>query len=106
MTLLYKLWEELQEECYHQQPYVHAVDIGIGSHNDLIVSERIESVFYVEGSLQQVEFFILVDYLFLLAVAVERLSHEREHRLRVYVAESPSVMNMDVSSLCSFFASQ
>ena len=55
VSLLYQIGEELQEERDDEQSDVHSVHIGIRRHNHLVVSQRVESVLYVEGSLQQVE---------------------------------------------------
>ena len=41
MTFLNELGEELEEEGDDEQADVHTVYIGIGSHNDLIVSQGV-----------------------------------------------------------------
>ena len=86
MALLYKLREELQEEGYDEQTDVHAVDIGIGSHDDLVVTQGVETLFYVESSLKEVKLLVLVDHLLGETERVERLAAQREHRLCVYIA--------------------
>ena len=63
MALLDEVGEELQEEGDDEQAYVHAVDIGIGSHDYLVVAQRVKSVLNVEGSLEQVELLVLVHHL-------------------------------------------
>ena len=51
MAFAHKLGEELEEECYRKETYVHAVDIGVGGHDDLVIAQSVESVLYVEGGL-------------------------------------------------------
>ena len=86
MTFLYEFGEELKEEREHEQPDVHAIHIGIGSDDDFVVSEFIESVFDVQGRLEAVEFFVLIHHGFGEAVGVERFTPEREDRLCADVA--------------------
>ena len=86
MALLYKLREELQEEGYDEQTDVHAVDIGIGSHDDLVVTQGVETLFYVESGLEEVKLLVLVDHLLGETERVERLAAQREHSLCVYIA--------------------
>ena len=86
MAFLDEFGEELQEEGDDEQADVHAVDIGIGGYNHLVVAQGVESVLYVEGRLQQVELLVLVDHLLGESEAVERLAPEREHRLGVHIA--------------------
>ena len=65
---------------------MHAIDIGISGHDDLIVSEALHSLLDVEGGLQQVKFLVLIDHLLGEPVAVERLATEGEDGLRVDIA--------------------
>ena len=44
-------FEELQEAGDDKQTNVHSVDIGIGSHDHLVVTQRVETVLYIEGCL-------------------------------------------------------
>ena len=53
---------------------MHAVHVGIRSHDDLVVAQSVEPVLNVERSLQQVEFLIFVHHLLGQAEAVERFS--------------------------------
>ena len=53
-----------------EQADVHSVNIGIGSHNHLIISQSVQTVFYIQGSLQQVELLVLVNHLLGQAIAV------------------------------------
>ena len=55
--------EELQEEGDNKQSDMHAIDIGNGGDNDLIIAQRVKSILNVESNLQEVEFFILIDHL-------------------------------------------
>lgn len=43
--------EELEEEGDEEQADVHAVDVGIGGDDDVVVAEALDSVFDVEGVL-------------------------------------------------------
>ena len=65
---------------------MHAVHVGIGSHDDLVVAQSVEPVLDVERGLQEVELLIFVDHLFGQSEAVERLAAQREHGLRAHVA--------------------
>ena len=64
MALLDQLGIELQEEGDDQQTDVHTVNIGIGGHDHLIVSQIVKPVLDVQGCLKEVELFILIDHLF------------------------------------------
>ncbi len=86
MPFLDKVGEELQEEGYHEQADVHAIDIGIRSHDDLVISQALQPVFYVQGGLQQVELLVLIDHLLGHAVAVQRFAAQAEDGLCVHVA--------------------
>lgn len=86
MPLFDKVGEELQEEGYHQQADVHAVNISIGSYNHFVIAQAVESVLNVEGSLQEVELFVFVDNLLGQSEAVERFATQREYGLRVDIA--------------------
>ena len=74
VSLLNQCREELQEEGDDEQTDVHAVDISIRSHDDLIISEGVETFLDVEGGLQQVELLVLVDHLFRQTKTVQRLT--------------------------------
>ena len=63
MSLLDEVGEELKEEGYDEQPYMHAVDISIGGHYNLVVAQRVEAVLYVERSLQEVELLVFINHL-------------------------------------------
>ena len=81
MSGLDQFGEELQEEGYHKEADVHAVDIGIGGYDDFVVAESVYAVFDVEGSLQEVEFFVFIDDFLGQTKGVERFSSEREYCL-------------------------
>ena len=78
--------EELQEECNHEQAYVHAVDIGIGCNYHFVVAQAVDSVFDVECCLQQVELLVFIHHLLSKSVGVERLASQREDGLGLHVA--------------------
>ena len=85
MALPYKFREELQEKCYHEQAYVHAVHIGISGYYYLVVTQVIQALLYVQGCLQQVELLILINHLLGESVAVKRLTAQAEYGLCVHV---------------------
>ena len=62
MPFLYQVGEELQEEGDDEQTDVHAVHIGIGSCDDFVVAQCLYAVFYIQGCLKQVEFFVFINY--------------------------------------------
>ena len=76
MTFLNQVGEELQEEGDNQQADVHAIHVGIRSYDDLIISERVETVLNIEGCLQEIEFLVLIDHLLGKAKGVEGFSAE------------------------------
>ena len=86
MALLDEVGEELQEERDDEQTDMHAIDIGIGSDNNLVITKSIESVLNIEGSLQEIEFLVFVNHFLGESERVERLSAEGEHSLRVHIA--------------------
>ena len=49
MAFLHEVWEELEEESKHEQSNVHTVDIGIGSDDDFVVAQLVQSVLDIEG---------------------------------------------------------
>ena len=51
MAFLDKLGIELEEEGDEQQPDVHAIDIGISRHDNLVVAQVVETVLNVERRL-------------------------------------------------------
>ena len=86
MTGLNQLGEELQQECEHKQANVHTVDIGIGGDNHAVIPQVVESILDVQRSLKQVEFLVLIHNLLLHAKRVERFASQREHGLRLHIA--------------------
>src|SRR5690606_17871758 len=78
--------EKLQKKGHQQQPDVHSVHIGIGSDHDVVVAQSFHPVFDIQGMLQQIEFFVLIDDLFGEAVAVQRLCLQTEHRLGSHIS--------------------
>ena len=55
---------------------MHAIHVGIRGHDDLIISECVETVLNIEGSLQEIEFLVLIDHLLGKAKGVEGFSAE------------------------------
>ena len=53
---------------------MHAVNIGIGGNNNLVIAQRVKSVFDVQRFLQEVELFILVDHFLCQSIRVKGLS--------------------------------
>ena len=60
---------------------MHSVVIGIGRHNDLVISEIFDILLKSECVNQKVQLFVLRDLLAAFLVAVDRLTSEREYSL-------------------------
>ena len=60
MSFLYKLREELQEKGDDEQTYMHAINIGIGCHDDLVVSQCVETIFNVKSSLEEIKLLVFI----------------------------------------------
>ena len=73
MSTAHQFGEELQEERDQEQTNMHTIVIGIGSDDDAVVAQSIESILDVECRLQEIKFLILIDDLLALPVAVEGL---------------------------------
>lgn len=80
------LGEELEEESDHQQADVHAVNVGVGGEDDVVVAEFFEVFFDVEGVLEEVELFVFVADFAREAEAVEGFAAQAEDGLGVDVA--------------------
>ena len=87
MALLHQVGEELEEEREQQQAYVHAVDVGIGGDDHVVVAQAVEAVLDVERGLQKIELLVFVDNLACQAERVERLAAQREHGLGLHIAD-------------------
>ena len=81
MIILYNFRKELQEERYQQQSDVHTINIGIGSNYYIFVPDIFNAFFNIKGCLQKIELIVLINNLLGLAVRVERLTAQTEHRL-------------------------
>ena len=53
--------EELEEERDQQQADVHAVHVGVGGDDDLVVAQFVEVVLDVQRVLEEVKLLVLVD---------------------------------------------
>ena len=87
MARLDQLGAELQEVGQQQQADVHAVNIGIGGDDDLVVTQAFNAVLDIECRLQHGKLRIDDDLLGVEAVGVQRLTAQREDSLRLYVAD-------------------
>ena len=85
MPFLDKVGEKLQKKSNHQQADMHTVHIGIGCDNHLIIPEPLDTVLYIKGSLQQVELLVLINDLLGQSVSIQRLTPQREDRLRLHI---------------------
>src|ERR1035437_9744001 len=81
MVTAHQVGKELEEERHNEQAYVPAVHIGIGGYYYIVVAQPVQPFFYIQRMLQQVEFFILIHYLFGQAIAVEWLTPQAEYCL-------------------------
>ena len=74
MSFLDEVREELQEERDDEQTNVHTVNIGISSHNHLVITQCVKALLDVKGCLQQIKFLILIDHLLGQPKGVQRLT--------------------------------
>ena len=86
VAVAHQVGVELEEEGEHQQTDVHAVDIGIGGDDDVVVAQVLDVLVDVQGGLQQVELLVLVTHFLGHSQAVERLTTQAEHGLGLHVA--------------------
>ena len=85
VSLLYQFGEELQEEGYHKQTYMHTIHISISSNDNLVISQVVQTVFYIEGCLKQVKLLILIHEFLCEPVAVLWFTTQGEYSLSVHV---------------------
>ena len=64
---------------------MHTVNIRIGSHNHLVVTQSVQPVFNIQGSLQEVELLVLIHHLLRQSEGVERFATQREDGLCVHI---------------------
>ena len=86
MSFLHQIGEELQEERKHQQTNMHSIHIGIGSDDDFVIAQFIQTVFNIQRRLQAIEFFVLIDHRLTQPVAVKRFTAQGENSLGTDVA--------------------
>ncbi len=55
-------WEEVQEEGDDEQAVCSTIHIGMGGYNHFVVAQCLYAVFYIQGCLKQVEFFVFINY--------------------------------------------
>ncbi len=65
---------------------MHAVVVGIGCYDDLVVAQAIEAVLDIECGLQEIELLVLVHHFLRELVAVQGLASKTEDGLSIYVA--------------------
>ena len=65
---------------------MHAIDVGIGCDDHLLVAQRIEALLNVEGALQAVELIVLVDDFLAQAEGVQGFAFEAEYGLSIHVS--------------------
>lgn len=63
MALGDELGEKLEEKRDQQQADVHAVDVGVGRDDDLVVAQAVHALLDIQRALEEVEFLVLVDNL-------------------------------------------
>ena len=86
MAVAHEVGVELEEEGEHQQADVHAVHIGIGGDDDVVVAQVLNVLVDVQGGLQEVELLVLITHFLGHSQAVERLAAQAEHGLGLHVA--------------------
>ena len=86
MTFFNQIGEKLQEKGDEEQANVHTVHIGIGGYNYFVVSQSVYAVFDIQGSLQEIKFFVFVNYFFSQTETVERFSPQTKNSLGIYIA--------------------
>ena len=78
--------KELDEECHQQDTDVHAVVIGVRGDDYLVIAQFLQSVFNIQGMLEEVEFLIFIDDFTAHAEGVQRLAPQGENGLGFRVA--------------------
>ena len=81
-----QFFEKAQEVSQQQIADVHAVDIGVGSDHDPVVTQPLEIIFDAECAHDVVELLVLVDRLSAETVGVEGFSLERINSLGLDIA--------------------
>ena len=64
MVASYQVGEELQEERHNEQAYMQAIYVRICGYYYIVITQVVQSFFYVQCMLQQVELLILIHYFF------------------------------------------
>ena len=86
MALPHQLGVELEEEGEEEEADVHAVHIGIGGDDDVVVAEVLHAIVDVEGVVEEVELFVLIYLGLAYGDGVEGLASEAEDGLGLDVA--------------------
>ena len=86
MPVFDDLGEVLEEKGNHEQTDVHAVHIGIGGNDNLIVAEAIDALLDVQSRLQEEELLVAVDCVSPKAKGVEGLTAKAEDGLSLGIA--------------------
>lgn len=105
MSLPDQFRKELDKECHQKDADVHAVVIGVRGDDYLVIAQFLQSVFNIQGMLEEVEFLIFIDDFTAHAEGVQRLARRKKaawvSASRAVVmepeAEMPSVMKRVVS---------
>ena len=71
----------LEEECKHKHSDMHSVIIGIGCHNNLLITEVIHIIFHAKSIEKEVQFLIFCNFLAFFLIAVQWLTTKREYCL-------------------------
>src|SRR5690606_5420369 len=86
MIFLDQIGIELQKESQQQQADMHAVGIGIGRNDYLIIPESLHTIFNIQGSLQQIEFLIFVYDLFGQSETIQWFTAKAEDCLQIGIS--------------------
>jgi len=81
MPRLDQVGKELEEERHQQQLMWHAIHVGICSDDHFVIAQAIHAILDVEGMLQKIKFFVLVNDFLGQPEAVEWFTPQAENGL-------------------------
>ena len=84
-TLFKAVKKKLKEKGEHKQANVHTIHISIRCDDHTVIAKVIQGILDVQRMLEQVKLLILVHDFFGQTIAIQRLTAQTEHRLRIYI---------------------